>query len=99
MPPPWPCGRFETAARAASVVDSSVPASRGSQPYAENRGPAQAEVPRLQPPAPPGGSRTSPFRPKARSQEPPLDGPASGDVQSSEDDRVPPPPPTPVEPR
>ena len=83
---------------AAPVADSSVPAARGRQGSAEARGSSEAVVPRLQGTVPPS-SRTSPFRPKPRSQEPPLDGPASGEGQPGEDERVPPPPPTPVEPR
>jgi len=84
---------------AASIVDSSAPPLRGRQSSAESQGPSQADVPRLSPSVPSTGSQTSPFRPKGQAQQLPLEGPGSGSAQPGDEDRVPPPPPRPVEPR
>jgi hypothetical protein len=67
-------------------------------PTASPNQPQQNEVPRLTTPLPSPGPRSSPFRPQLGSQEPPLDGPSSDAPASSDAERVPPPPPTPVKP-
>jgi hypothetical protein len=56
-------------------------------------------VPRLSAPPPAAGTRSSPFRTRPPAEEPALDGPSANASTPPAADRVPPPPPTPVEPR
>jgi hypothetical protein len=73
---------------------TSAPSTRVTQPLPESSS-TQSNVPRL---APPPDSRSSPFKARQRSDEPALDGPAERGGESSEPERAPPPPPTPVTP-
>jgi hypothetical protein len=77
---------------------SSVTSSRGRTAPAEVTSPATYEVPRLSPSVPSPSARPSPFQSPARREEPGLEGPGTGDAQPSGTERVPPPPPTPVNP-
>jgi HEAT repeats len=76
---------------------SQQPLSR-SAPMASPNQTQQSVVPRLATPLPSPDPRSSPFRPQAGSQEPPLDGPSPDTAAPSDAERVPPPPPTPVKP-
>jgi hypothetical protein len=77
--------------------------SQGSSPPVAQAGPGQgwtsSTVPRLSAPPPAAGTRSTPFRARPPAEEPALDGPEGNDSTSSGAERVPPPPPTPVEPR
>jgi len=77
---------------------SPPPPLTRSAPAASPTQTQQSEVPRLSAPIPSPGSGSSPFRPRSRLQEPPLDGPSSDPALPSDAERVPPPPPTPVKP-
>jgi hypothetical protein len=58
----------------------------------------QGEVPRLTTSVPSPDPRSSPFRPQTGAQDPPLDAPSTATPDSGDGARVPPPPPTPVNP-
>jgi hypothetical protein len=77
--------------------------SRGSSSPVTQTGPGQggttSTVPRLSAPLPAAGTLSSPFRARPPAEEPALDGPSADGSPSSGAERVPPPPPTPVEPR
>jgi hypothetical protein len=75
------------------------PTAPYGNPATDRPGQIESSVPRLSPSVPPPVSRSSPFRSGNSSPEPALDGPQSDDAGSSEVQRVPPPPPTPVNPR
>jgi hypothetical protein len=77
--------------------------SHGSGPPASQAGPGSAvrssNVPRLSAPPPAAGTTSTPFRTRPPVEEPALDGPVGDASTSSGTERIPPPPPTPVEPR
>jgi hypothetical protein len=83
-------------ADSASGSQANAPLTRSSTGRAG--APAQSEVPRLSVPLPSPNPRSSPFRPRPSTSEPSLEGPASEKAESSDGDKVPPPPPTPVGP-
>ena len=77
----------------------SEPSARTITPPATVPGAISSTVPRLSAPPPAAGTRSTPFRTRPPVDEPTLDGPTADGPTTSGADRVPPPPPTPVEPR
>jgi hypothetical protein len=74
-------------------------AASSASPRPESGLSPSASVPRLpSPSAPPSSSQPSPFRSQSRTDEPALEAPASAGGESTDAERTPPPPPSPVSP-
>jgi HEAT repeat protein len=82
--------------------DSMAASSASSRPESRlspSASGSQASVPRLPSPSvPPASSRPSPFRNQPKADEPALEAPGSSGGDTSDPERVPPPPPSPVSP-